>query len=195
MNQTERSERRTVVVEHPIRAGYKLSNDGGDGSPAATPAETTPAVYRFRVAAKPNETVRLHITETEPGATRYQLSDSNDSQLTFLLDQTGHNPAFEAALQPILEARRHVADMQESVDKATGHLSELQSDEQRQRDNVTALANADKTSRERFVHDLNATEDQIASAQKDLSVAQINLQSAQDALARSIESFQIEQTL
>ena len=152
-------EPRTVVVEHPIHSGYSLDPD-------QTPAETTPTVYRFRVETKPNETVRLHVTETEPGETRYQLSSSNDAQLTFLLNQTGHNPAFQAALQPIIDARRHVADMQELVDEASSRLDGLRSDEERQRANVTALENSDKASRERFVHDLNATEDQIAAARK-----------------------------
>jgi hypothetical protein len=187
-------EARTVVVEHPIRSGFALGSKGSDGTPAATPAETTPFVYRFRVATKPNETARLQVTETQPGETRYELTDSSDSQLQFILDQTGHNAAFEAALQPILAARRHVADMQELADTASSKLEALQADEQRQRDNVAALANADKTSRERFVHDLNATEDQIAGAQKDLDAAQANLQAAKDDLANKIESFQIDQT-
>ncbi|MGD0796175.1 MAG: carboxypeptidase regulatory-like domain-containing protein [Acidobacteriaceae bacterium] len=188
-------EPRTVVVEHPIRAGFTLASTGIDGAPAATPAETTPAVYRFRVAVRPNQTARLHVTETQPGETSYQLTDSTDEQLQYIVNQTGHNAAFEAALQPILDARRHVADMQEAADTASGKLNALQSDEQRQRDNVAALANAERTSRERFVHDLNATEDRIATAQKDLTAAQANLQAAQDDLASRIESFQISQTI
>jgi hypothetical protein len=181
-------EARTVVVEHPIRAGYSLDPD-------TIPAETTPSVYRFRVEAKPGETVRLHLTETEPGETRYQLSKSSDAQIAFFLDQTGHNPAFLAALQPIFDARRHVADMQELVNKASSRLDDLRSDEERQRANVTALENSDKASRERFVRDLNATEDQITAAQKDLATAQANLQTANDDLEDKIESMQIDQTL
>jgi len=181
-------ESRIVVVEHPIRTGYTLAPD-------VLPAETTPSVDRFRVVTKPNETVRLHVTETEPGETRYQLSNSNDSQLTFILKQTGDNTAFEAALQPIFEARRHVADMQTELDKVDEHINTLHSDEERQRANVTALENSDKSSRERFVRDLNATEDQITSAQKDLTAAQANLQTANDDLEDKIESLQIDETL
>jgi predicted nucleic acid-binding Zn-ribbon protein len=139
--------------------------------------------------------VRLHVTETEPGETRYQLSNSNDSQLTFILKQTGDNTAFEAALQPIFEARRHVADMQTELDKVDEHINTLHSDEERQRANVTALENSDKSSRERFVRDLNATEDQITAAQKDLTAAQANLQTANDDLEDKIESLQIDETL
>jgi len=136
-------EARTVVVEHAVRNGYTI-----DSTPK--PFETTPSVYRFRVAT---------------------------------------------AIQPILAARRHQADMQTALDKVNTRLAGLKSDEERQRSNVTALATADKPSRDRFVHDLNATEDQIAAAQKDLTAAQIALQAAKDDLAAKIESIQLDEKL
>ena len=179
---------RTVIVEHPVRLGYTLDSD-------PKPEETTPSAYRLRVITTPGETVRLHVGERHEGQTIYQLTNFNDNQLTLILNQTNNSAAIKQALQPILNARSHVADMQTAVDKANARLEELRSDEERQRANVTALASADKPSRERFVHDLNATEDQIASAQKDLAVAQAKLQAAKDDLANKIESLQIDQTL
>jgi hypothetical protein len=186
---------RMVIVEHPVRNGYTVDSAAADGTPAPKPIETTPAVYRFRVATQPGETVRLHVGETHPGAATYRLTNSDDNQLTFILTQANHDPALEAALQPILAARRHQSDMQEAVDKINAHLNDLHSDEDRQRANVTALANADKSARERFVHDLNATEDQIAAAAKDLATAQANLQSAKDDLATKITNLQIDETV
>lgn len=182
------SDARTVVVEHPIHQGYTLDSD-------PKPEETTPALYRYRVIAAPGETVRLHVGERRGSATTYQLTNFNDGQLTFILNQTNNSPAIKQALQPILDARRHVADMQTALDKVNTHLTELRSDEDRQRSNITALASADKTSRDRFVHDLNTTEDQIAAAQKDLTTAQANLQSAKDDLSSKIESLQIDEKL
>jgi hypothetical protein len=179
---------RTVVLEHPIRQNYVLDSD-------QKPEETTPTLYRFRVAAGPGETARLKVGEHYTNVLTYQLTNFNDNQLTFILTQSKNSAAIKQALQPILDARSHVADMQTAVDKANARLEELRSDEERQRANVTALASADKPSRERFVHDLNATEDQIASAQKDLTAAQAKLQAAKDDLANKIESLQIDQTL
>jgi len=187
-------EPRTVVVEHPVRSGYTLSS-AGDSNSDPKPVETTPTVYRFRVAAQANETVRLHVGETHPGSAVYQLTNSNDNTLTYVLNQTDNNPALVAALQPIFAARRHQADMQIALDKVNARIAGLRSDEDRQRANVTALNGADKTARERFVHDLNATEDQIAAAQKDLATAQTALQAAEDDLAAKIESLQLNETL
>jgi hypothetical protein len=182
------AEARTLILEHPIRQNFVLDSE-------LKPEETTPTLYRYRVVTKPGETVRLHVGERRRTSVTYQLTNFNDNQLTFLLNQTNNNVAIKQALAPVLDARRHVAEMQTGVDKVNARLSGLRSDEERQRANVTALASADKTSRERFVHDLNATEDQIAGAQKELLAAQANLQSAKDDLANKIESLQIEETL
>jgi hypothetical protein len=189
------AESRTVVVEHPIHPNFVLDNASGENGQGPKPEETTPTLYRYRVVAKPGETVRLHVGERHKSVVTYQLTSFNDSQLTFILNQTNNSPAIKQALEPILDARRHVADMQQAVDKVNARLTTLRSDEDRQRSNITALANADKDARERFVRDLNATEDQIAAAQKDLAAAQKDLQAAKDSLAGKIESLQIDEAV
>jgi hypothetical protein len=188
------TEARSIILEHPIRQGYTLDNGSGTNKDPK-PEETTPTLYRFRVAAAAGETVRLHVGERRQSSATYGLTNFNDNVMTIILNQTGNNAVLKQALQPILDARQHVADMQTAVDTANAHMNTLRSDEERQRANVTALANADKTSRERFVHDLNATEDQIAGAQKELTAAQANLQAAKDDLANKIASLQVDQTL
>ena len=182
------SDARTVVVEQPVRAGWTIDSD-------PKPVETTATVNRFRVEVKPDETVRLHIGERHAGRSVYTLTNTNDNQLLYIINQVGDDAAVKQALQPILDARRHVADMQAAVDKVNSRLTALHSDEDRQRANITALANADKSSRERFVRDLNATEDQIAGTQKDLTAAQANLQAAKDDLAKKITSLQIDEKI
>jgi len=186
---------RTVVIEHPIRQGFELDNASDKDSKDPKPEETTPTLYRFRVTAAAGATARLHVREHHKSTASYQLTNFNDNQLTFILNQTGNNAAIKQALEPILDARRHVADMQTAVDKVNARMTALHSDEDRQRANIAALANADKASRERFVRDLNATEDQIAAAQKDLTAAQAALQAAKDDLANKIESLQIDEKL
>jgi hypothetical protein len=186
---------RTVVIEHPIRQGFTLDNGNASDNKDPKPEETTPTLYRFRVTAAAGETARLRVSEHHKSTVTYRLTNFDDNQLTFILNQTNNSEKIKQLLQPILDARRHVAEMQTALDKVNAHLKALQSDEERQRANVTALANADKASRERFVRDLNATEDQIAGAQKDLTAAQAALQAAKDELASKIESLQIDEKL
>ena len=184
-----------MVIEHPIRQGYTLDNGNGSDNKDPKPEETTPTVYRFRVTAAAGETARLHVGERHLGYIRYALTNFNDNTLTLIFNQTNNDEKIKQALEPILDARRHVAELQTALDKVNDRLKALQSDEERQRANVTALANADKASRERFVRDLNATEDQIAGAQKQLTAAQKDLQTAKDDLASKIESLQIDEKL
>jgi hypothetical protein len=179
---------RTVMLERPVRNGWTVDSD-------PKPVETTGTVNRFRVEVQVNQSVRLHIGERHPGVINYQLTNLNDNQFTFILLQTGNNPALRQALEPILATRRHIAEVQGEVDKINVRLTILRSDEERQRANVTALNNADRTARERFVHDLNATEDQIAAAQKDLATAQVNLDAVKADLANKIESLQMNEDL
>ena len=182
------ADRRTVVLEHPVIKGFTLDSD-------PKPTETTPTVYRFRVEAGPGETVRLHVGGKHEGTTTYHLTRSDDNQLTMILNSTDHNPVLEQALQPILEARRQVADAQTAVDQTEAKLTALRSDEERQRANITALQSADKGSRDRFVGDLNKTEDAIAASQKELQTHTTALDAAKADLANRIEAFQIQATL
>jgi hypothetical protein len=186
---------RTVAIEHPIRQGFTLDNGNASDNKDPKPEETTPTVYRFRVTAAAGETARLHVSEHHRSTVSYRLTNFDDNQLTFILNQTNNNEKIKQALEPILDARRHVAELQTALDKVNERMTALHSDEERQRANITALANADKSSRERFVRDLNATEDQIASAQKDLTAAQAALQAAKDDLASKIESLQIDENI
>jgi hypothetical protein len=179
---------RTVVLEHPIKPGYNLDN-------SAKPDETTPTVYRFRIQAPAGQTVRFPITANHTGFTTYQLTNSDENQLAFFIQQSGNNLKLTAALAPILEARRHVAEAEAAKDKTDTLLDNLHANEDRERANIVALATADKTARDRFVHDLNATEDQIISTQKELDSRTAALDAAKADLSNRIESLQIDDTM
>jgi septal ring factor EnvC (AmiA/AmiB activator) len=109
-----------------------------------------------------------------------------------ILNSSDHNPALEAALQPVLEARRKVADAQAAVDQTIANLDSLRSDEERQRANIVALKDADKSARYRFINELNKTEDAINAAQSELTTRTAALDAAKVALASAIENLQID---
>ncbi len=179
---------RSVVIEHAVERGFTL-----DSTPK--PDETTATVNRFRVEAAAGETVRLHIGAKSEGSTRYDLTRSDNSQLTFILNTAGNNPKLLAALNPVLDARRHVSEAQTAVDQTKARLTTLHTEEERQRANITALATADKASRDRFVNDLNHTEDQIISTQKELDTRTTALDATKLTLANLIENLQLNETL
>jgi hypothetical protein len=180
---------RSIVLEHPVVEGLKL-----DAS-TPTPTETTPTVYRFRVETAPGETTRLHVAGRRNELTTYELTRSDDNQLTVILNATDYNAALAAALKPVLAARRQVFTAQNAVNQTNDRLTALRADEERQRANITALASADKSSRDRFVRDLNNTEDAIASAQSELTTRTAALDAVRTNLSTLIENLQLNETL
>lgn len=184
--------RRTMVSEVPVVGGWELDSKR-EGSTDPKPVETTASVYRFKTEVDAGATVKLHVGSTHSGFTSWYLNNSNDSQINFLLSQTNHNPAFEAALKPILDARRKVADAEARVNETNTKLTAIRSDEDRQRANITALAGADKSARERFVNDLNKTEDAINAAQAELAQREKILADAKEDLSQKIEAFSIDE--
>jgi hypothetical protein len=178
------ADRRTVVTEVPVIDGWKLLN--------LKPDETTGTVYRFRTEVAPGETVRLHVPAQHSGFTTFYLSRTDDNQLAFMLNSTDHNAAFEAALQPVIDARHRVADAQTALNQTNSVLNDLRQDEERQRANITALNSADKASRDRFVHDLNQTEDKITAAQTELTTRTAALEAAKADLANRIDSVNLD---
>ena len=182
------ADNRTVVLEQPIFPGYKLDSD----VPAT---ETTPTVYRFRQDVPAGQTTRLHVAEKHLGITDYHLTTADDNQLGLILNETNHNAKLEAALQPILEARRRLFQAQQAVDQTNARLTELRADEDRQRANITALQHADKGAGDRFVKDLNKTEDAITAAQTELNTRTAALEAAKADLSNRIDSFQIDESI
>jgi Carboxypeptidase regulatory-like domain len=184
--------RRTIISEAPVVNGWKLESETNASGSDPKPVETTPTVYRFRSELAPGETTRLHIGASHSGYTTWYLARSDDNQLQLILNSSDHNPALEAALQPVLESRRKVADAQAAVDQTKANLDSLRSDEERQRANIIALKDADKSARDRFVNELNKTDDAINAAQSELTTRTAALEAAKGALASAIENLQID---
>jgi hypothetical protein len=80
--------RRTVVIEHPARPGWKLTED-------EKPAESSTSFHRFRLAVDPKKTETLLVKEYRPLTNSYQISNIGDNQIKFFLEQKMINPQIE----------------------------------------------------------------------------------------------------
>jgi hypothetical protein len=137
----------------------------------------------------------VHAGEKRNINATYQLTRTDDNQLDYILSETGHNPQFTKAIQPVLEGCRRVADAQSAVNAVEERLTSLRAEEDRQRANIVALKDSDKSARQRFVNELNQSEDQIAQQQRDFTTRNAELKAAQQDLSDKIESLQINETL
>jgi hypothetical protein len=150
-------EDRTVLIEHPRRTnGWSLS----DGIKAD---ETTPDLYRFRIAVMPHSTEKLEISEHGPEYTSVTI-DPNQNTNAYLIDLVKRVPDAAAQLQPVIDAQAKLADLDQAISDSKKQEQTAAADEARCRDNLTALKGNEAA--RRFVDELNHAEDLLQSTRK-----------------------------
>jgi hypothetical protein len=150
-------EERTVIIEHPRRAGATLDSD-------PKPAETTANAYRFRVVVKPHESVSLHVGEKAELNEKVTINP-NDNRLELLLSVTKAVPGLEEKLKPVIDAETALNQLNGKLGEIDERQKTLATDEARARENLTALKGNEAS--KRFVEALNRAEDGIEAARKE----------------------------
>jgi hypothetical protein len=181
---------RTVVIEHPARAEWKLT----DGE---TPAESSASFHRFRLTVDPKTTKTLVVKEYRPLSARYQLNGVTSDQIKFFLDQKMINPDVEKALRDIVSQKTNVSLMDSIIADHKAQIGAIGSDQQRVRENMKALKGSaeEKALVERYVKELNDQEDHVQLLQREISEWQTKRDAAQVQLNDTIEKLQLEVTL
>jgi hypothetical protein len=167
---------RTVIIEHPVREGWKLA-DGIE------PLESTASCRRFRLAVEPGKTASLAIKEYHPLFTRYELTNLDDDQVSFFLSQKMINSEVEEALRKVLSQKNEVAGLDAEINSRKGQIKSISEDQQRVRENMKALKGSaeEKALVERYAHQLNQQEDQMESLRRQISDAAQARTVAEDA--------------
>jgi hypothetical protein len=182
---------RTVVIEHPARPGWKLTDDD------AKPAESSASFHRFRLTLEPKKTTTLVVKEYRPIMNSYQLTNVNDDQIKFFLQQKMINADVEKALRRILLQKNDVAGLDGMIAGRRSQVSSISEDQQRVRENMKALKGSaeEKALIERYVRELNEQEDRVQSLRREIADLQQKRDAAQSALNGMIEALQMEVTL
>jgi hypothetical protein len=150
-------EDRAVLIEHPRHTNGWSLDDG------ITAAETTPALYRFRVTVKPHATEKLEVREHGPEFTSVTIDPSQNTN-AYLLDLVKRVPDAESQLKQIIDAQGKLADLDTAIADSKQQEQTAAADEARCRENLTALKGNDAA--RRFVDELNHAEDQLQSTRK-----------------------------
>jgi hypothetical protein len=96
------TEKRVLVVEHPARTGWKLSDD-------VAPVESSASYHRFRIAVDPKKTTTLVVKEYHPIMNRYVITNISDAEVKMFLEQKMINPEVEKALRKIMAQKSDIA--------------------------------------------------------------------------------------
>ncbi|HTW58205.1 MAG TPA: hypothetical protein VMD99_08745 [Terriglobales bacterium] len=184
------TEPRVVVIEHPARPGWKLTDD-------ETPVESSASFHRFRLTVAPKTTASLVVKEYRPLVNRYVLTNIDDNEIKFFLDQKMINPEVEKALRQVVKQKNDIAVLDAVINGRRAQMSNISEDQKRLRENMKALKGSaeEKALLERYVRELNEQEDRVQSLAKEISETQQKRDSAQSTLNQMVEELQMEVTL
>ena len=183
------SEKRTLIVEHPARPGWKLT----DGE---TPVESSASYHRFRVALDPKKTTTLVVKEYRPVVNRYALTAVTDSEIKLFLDQKMINPEVEKALRKIILQKNDIVVIDNAISGRRAQVTSISEDQQRVRENMKALKGTveEKALTERYVRELNEQEDRMQNLRREIGEMQKKREDAQGLLNAAVEALQMEVT-
>jgi len=181
---------RTVIVEHPVREGWKLV----DGE---QPAESTASYHRFRVTVEPKKTAKLIVKEYHPLLNRYELANMTHDQITYFLSQKTINPQVEHALRRVASAKNNIAALDTQIAARKGQMSSIAEDQLRVRENMKALKGSaqEKALVERYARELNEQEDRVQALQREMSDLRQKREAAQKTMDDMIEGMTLEARL
>ena len=181
---------RSVLIEHPIREGWKLVK-------SVEPAESTANFYRFRLSADGKKTSTLTVKEYRPIAKRYEINGLNDEMVGFFVSQKSINRSVENALRGILARKNAIAALDAELGSYKEKTIAITEDQQRLRENMKALKGSaeEKSLVERYAREMNEQEDRVQSLRKALEETRQKREAAQKSLNEEIAALQFDVAL
>ena len=181
---------RVLVLEHPARPGWKLTDD-------ETPAESSASFHRFRIALEPRTTATLTVKEYRPLTNTYMLSNITSDDIKLFLSQKMINPEVEKVLRKIVAQKNDIAVLDAVIAGRRSQVTSISDDQQRVRENMKALKGSaeEKALVERYVRELNEQEDRVQALRHEISETQQKRDAAQSSLNTMVESLQMEAAL
>ncbi|HKQ87261.1 MAG TPA: carboxypeptidase regulatory-like domain-containing protein, partial [Candidatus Acidoferrales bacterium] len=179
---------RTVLIEHPVRAGWNLNpND-------PKPDETTLTAYRFRVNVGAKGTATFTVREAAPLEARYALSNVTNEQVALFLQERSINPAVEAALRKIVAQKDQVSQLDDQISEREDETQKIFDDQQRLRENMKALKGTpeERALTQHYTKQLSDQETQLENLKNESDDLQFKKDEAQKQLDAMIESLSMD---
>lgn len=181
---------RDVVIEHPVRRGWKLA----DG---AKPEETSSSFYRFRVKVDANKTAELKVDEVQPLEKRIALSSVTGDQVRIWFNDRTIKPELEQALRKIIQQKNQIAGLDQQMQVKQTQITSINQDQQRLRENMKALKGSaeEKTLLQRYTSELNQQEDKLQSARTEVENLTVQRVESQKQLDQMLQDLTLDETI
>ena len=189
INQTDK--KRIVYIEHPLRAGWKLSDD------TQKPASQTLNFYRFRVELEPRKTIELPIVETQSLLTTYQLRDLTANDVELFLARRYIDATTRAELEKLVEFKGRMTQAQVRINQLDEEIEAIGEDQKRLRENIEALRNTADAKQlvARYIAKADQQETRLEQIAKEKKAAQEELNRWQSELNAAIKNLTLERKL
>jgi hypothetical protein len=167
-------EPRTVLVEHPVRDGWRLVGPEGDR------VETTGAHYRVSADLEPGGNAIVDVVEERPIHRRYELLDTGDDQLRYLFQARGLPAQLRQAMAEIAAQRARLGERQRDLQRLEGEIAAIMEDQARLRQNLHAVPGGSDL-HQRYLARMDEQETRLADLRDQVDEAQTALEAARDA--------------
>ncbi|HML15861.1 MAG TPA: hypothetical protein VK419_02500 [Bryobacteraceae bacterium] len=122
---------KTLIIEHPQRAGYKLLNQ--------TPVETTADAYRFEVKLAASGSEKFPVTEERVLDQTFSLTNVTASLIAEWFQNKALSDAGRRQLEAIAQKKDEIAENNAAMKRAGADLDDLAKDQARVRSNFESL--------------------------------------------------------
>jgi hypothetical protein len=169
---------RTVVVEHPVRAGWSLVE-----MPPAS--EATASYHRFRVDAKPKTTTEFTVREENPRQTTYAIRNVTPEQITLWVRQKSIDAEIERALLRVVAKKNEIDELNKKIGALETDEKEIFNDQQRVRENLRRLGQTPEEAslRLRYIRQLEQQENRLGT----MRAERTRLEEARTALQKQLD--------
>jgi hypothetical protein len=180
---------RQVVIEHPVREGWKLAE-------GPKPKETSASFYRFRVSVASAQTAELSVEEYHPQEASYQLTNLNNDQVILLTQQGRISPALQDAFRRILDQKNQVGSLETQLRARQQEMEAITKDQARLRENMKALkgSSEEKALLQRYTRQLDSQEDRLNTLNKEIADLQERHTQAQQQLDQMVQQITLDES-
>ncbi len=180
---------RQVVIEHPVRGGWKLIESN-------KAEETSASHYRFRVAVEPSKTGELTVEEFHPEQSTSQLTDLTDNQIDGLSVENRMTPALQGAFRRVIDQKSVIGNLQAQIASRQQELSSINRDQARIRENMKALKGSaeEKALLQRYTKQLDSQEDRLSTLNKEIADLQQKQAQEQQKLDDMVQQITLDES-
>ncbi|HEX5227361.1 MAG TPA: hypothetical protein VFW44_06605, partial [Bryobacteraceae bacterium] len=154
---------KTLIIEHPVRAGYKLMT--------LKPAETTATAYRFEVKLGADATEKFAVAEERTEETTTSVSNLTPDPLLAYSQNKALSDSARNQFQQILDSKRKIADLGSQSRQLDSEINGVVTDQNRIRENIRSL------------NGVSGQQDQVQKYARQLADQEVALASSRDRLS------------